>query len=611
MRDLDGVGMDQQQPATFKDGVVEAFFRHWRWVIVGLWLIYVLFIISNRWHLVQAFALPDTDDNLRMAQVRALLGGQGWYDLVQHRFDPAHDGANIHWSRLVDLPLAGLFLILQPLLGGAMAERIAVGFAPQIPLLVLMFAMALTMKRLVHDRAWALPVIGLLSAYSAIAMFAPLRIDHHGWQLAFLGLAVAGMADAKRARGGATLGIASGLSLAIGLEMMIYLALLGGATVLLWVSDVTQRKRLAAYAASLVATTSAAFLIFASNANWLAVCDALSPVWLSDAAVGGAVMLLLSWRSLDSWKARLGAAVVAGGVLAGFHILAWPNCLERLEGVSPEATALWLDHVREARPFYRHSWKIGTVALALPVTALFGWALLIWRAWKRGDDGRDLLLRTIAVALPSVAALALLFWQIRAAPAAQMMALPAATALIVIIAGPWLKAPQLCKHGVAIVIILLSLGAAVPLALQLVPGEPASKSRASVNKANRRCPTLAALEPINAQPKGTVFTFIDLGPRLIVGTHHDAIGGPYHRNDRAIADVMMAFRGDEAQARKIVTAYQSDYLLICPDMSTATIFMSEAPKGFYGQLVKGKVPGWLRPVPLPKDSPFKMWKVVR
>ena len=45
-------------------------------------------------------------------------------------------------------------------------------------------------------------------------------------------------------------------------------------------------------------------------------------------------------------------------------------------------------------------------------------------------------------------------------------------------------------------------------------------------------------------------------------------------------------------------------------MSTATIFMSETPKGFYVQLANGKVPGWLQPVDLPKDSPFKMWKVV-
>jgi len=590
--------------------VPELFFRHWRWWILLAWLIFVVVKLVVHTPNIQVLALGDTDDNLRLAQVRAWLGGQGWYDLVQHRFDPAHGGGDIHWSRLVDLPIAALIFLLTPLLGGADAERIAVAIAPQIPLLLLMFSLALTMKRLVHDKAWALPIIGLLSAYSTIGMFAPLRIDHHGWQLAFLSLAISGMADPRRTRGGAVMGLASGLSLAVGLEMMIYLALLGGAAVLLWVSDRGQRDRLAAYAASLVATIGAGFLIFASNANWFAVCDALSPVWLSDATAGGGVMLALSLLRLERWMPRLAAAVVGGAILAGFHAIAWPHCLQRLEGVSPEATALWLDHVREARPFYRHSWKIAATAIALPLTALIGWLLLVRRAWRQGDEGRDLLRRTLAVALPAVAGLALLFWQTRAAPAAQMMALPAATALVVIVVAPWFRAPEMWKHFAAILLAVLAFGAAVPVGLKLVPGEKVSPARASVAKANRSCPSMAALEPINAQPKGIVFSFIDLGPRLIVATHHDAIGGPYHRNDRAIADVMKAFRGDEAQAHRIVTEYRSAYLLICPDMSTATIFMSEAPGGFYGQLVRGRVPAWLQPVELPKNSPFKMWKVV-
>jgi len=602
--------MNQDRLAELQSKVAEPFFRHWRWILVGAWLLYVVFIISNRWTLVQAFALPDTDDNLRLAQVRALLGGQGWYDLTQHRFDVAHGGANIHWSRLVDLPLAAIILLMKPLVGGADAERIAVAFAPQIPLLLLLFSLALTMKRLVHDRAWPLPVIGLLCAYSTIAMFAPLRIDHHGWQLAFLALAISAMADPRRARGGAVLGIATGLSLSIGLEMLIYLALLGGATVLLWVADSTQRRRLATYAAALVATTGAGFLIFASDANRMAVCDALSPVWLGDVAVGGAIMLGLASLRFESWKSRLAAAAAGGAMVAGFHALAWPHCLQRLEGVSPEATELWLDHVREARPFYRHAWKIGATALALPLTALAGWALLAWRASKHGKGERDLLFRTLAVALPGIAGFVLLFWQMRAAPAAQMMALPAATALIVFVVAPWLKSPQLWKHVAAIAVALFAFGAAVPVGLSLVPGEKLTPIRANVAAANRRCPSMAALAPINAQPKGTVFSFIDLGPRLIVATHHDAIGGPYHRNDKAIADVMKAFRGDEAQAHRIITEYRSDYLLVCPDMSTATIFMAEARNGFYGQLMNGKVPGWLQPVELPKDSPFKLWKVV-
>jgi hypothetical protein len=107
-----------------------------------------------------------------------------------------------------------------------------------------------------------------------------------------------------------------------------------------------------------------------------------------------------------------------------------------------------------------------------------------------------------------------------------------------------------------------------------------------------------------------VFTFIDLGPRLISVTHHDAVGGPYHRNAQQIIDVMNAWRGSADQAHRIIAKYHSDYVLSCPNSSTTTIFMAETPKGFYGQLQRGQVPDWLKPVPLPKDSPYRRWKVV-
>ena len=603
--------MNEEQFDRLTARAGDAYNRHWRWLLIALWLAYAAYIIIGRWAQIRGFVLSDTDDNLRMAQVRALLAGQDWFDLRQYRFDAAHGGADIHWSRLVDLPIAGLYLLAKPFVGGADAERVATALAPLLPLLLLFTSLALTTRRLVSEKAWALPILGMLSAYSAIGMFAPLRIDHHGWQLAFLALAISGMADPKRARGGAVLGIATGLSLSVGLEMMIYLALLGGATVLLWVADREERRRLAAYAAALVATTGAGFLLFASDANRQAVCDALSPVWVTDAAVGGALMLGLAAIRAEHRRTRFAAAVVAGLVVAGFHALAWPNCLQRLEGVSPEATELWLDHVREARPIYRHEWRVGVVALALPLTALIGWALLLWARWKEGAQGADRLRRTLGVALPAVIATALLFWQTRATPAAQMMALPAATALIVLIGFKLLQSERMIVRLGACALVLLGLGALVPLIITAVPKKEISEARQKVAGANRSCPSLAAMAAVNRQPKGTAFSFIDLGPRLIVLTHHDAIGGPYHRNDKAIADVMKAFRGNEAQARRIIAEYDSDYLLVCPNMSTATIFMAEAPKGFYAQLNKGQVPGWLEPIDLGPDSPFRMWRVKR
>jgi hypothetical protein len=49
--------------------------------------------------------------------------------------------------------------------------------------------------------------------------------------------------------------------------------------------------------------------------------------------------------------------------------------------------------------------------------------------------------------------------------------------------------------------------------------------------------------------------------------------------------------------------------MTCPISSTKTIYISEAPKGFYAKLANGQVPGWLHPVALPAESPIKLWRV--
>ena len=83
--------------------------RRWRgtgagWLLL-FWLLVAGYMLLDRWGAIRGFALGDTDDNMRMMQVRALLAGQGWYDLRQYRLNPPF-GADIHWSRLVDLPIA-------------------------------------------------------------------------------------------------------------------------------------------------------------------------------------------------------------------------------------------------------------------------------------------------------------------------------------------------------------------------------------------------------------------------------------------------------------------------------------------------------------------------
>src|SRR3546814_13257538 len=124
-------------------------------------------------------ALNDTDDNIRFVQVKDWLAGQGWYDLRQYRLDPPV-GANIHWSRIVDLPIAALMLFFRAFMDAGQADRLAAGVAPLLPLLLVMLVLGFVMRRLVGGNSRVIAIFVSLSAALALALFMPLRFDHDG-----------------------------------------------------------------------------------------------------------------------------------------------------------------------------------------------------------------------------------------------------------------------------------------------------------------------------------------------------------------------------------------------------------------------------------------------
>src|SRR6185436_10904859 len=78
-----------------------------------------------------------TDDAMRLVEVRDFLAGQGWFDLTQYRLAPP--GLPMHWSRLIDLPLAALIGLGKTVLPAALAERLVLIVWPAA-LLLLFFA---------------------------------------------------------------------------------------------------------------------------------------------------------------------------------------------------------------------------------------------------------------------------------------------------------------------------------------------------------------------------------------------------------------------------------------------------------------------------------------
>ncbi|CAM3091385.1 AcrB/AcrD/AcrF family protein [Sphingomonas antarctica] len=581
--------------------------KHWRRWLLLVWLVAACLMVWYRWAGIHWYSLPDTDDNMRMAQVRALLNGQGWYDLRQYKLNPPA-GFNIHWSRLVDLPIAGLELMLRPFLGYWAADRWAAGLAPLIPMGVALAGITTAARRLIAPNAWVVAAALYFCCGSTMLMMMPLRVDHHGWQLAMLAWTLAGLADPNGRRGGAAMGLSSAISLTIGLELLPFLAVSGAAAALRWMWDADEETpRLRGYALTLAAGCALGYILFATYDNRVWRCDVLSPVWLSTMVSAATLAFLVTYLPLRTPLFRLVALGVVGAVLAGGFAKAFPQCLGAPEQISPELYSSWFSHVREAKPLYAQSWTTALTVAALPVAGVIGSLFAARRAW-----GSRTFPAWATVAFVSVLSLLLCFWQTRNGPGAQLIAVPGAAALI------WTFVPFLIDSTnvatrvigtVAFVLVVSGLGPS--WIADRWPGDPPNARIKAINRANARCPTLPALRPIAALPTTTIFTFVDLGPRLINTTHHKAVAGPYHRNGDAILDVHHAFDGAPDQAHAIMLRHGATLLLTCPNLNESTVYRARSPNGFYSRLARNEKFAWLTPVPLPTGSPYLLWRISR
>ncbi|PZU08955.1 MAG: hypothetical protein DI606_14450 [Sphingobium sp.] len=593
--------------------------RHWVWLTFLLWIAIVAANLVDRWQAIHWLVLGDTDDNIRYVQVKDWLAGQGWFDLRQYRLDPP-GGANIHWSRLVDLPIAGLMLFFRAFVGQGLADRLACGIAPLIPLFPLMLSLGFIGRRLAGPNGWFLAALAPLATQMALGMYAPMRIDHHGWQLALALAMLAGVIDEKRVRGGIVAGLTSALSIAIGMEMIVYLAAGGALIALRWVFRPGAEKRMLPYALSLAGGTSVLYLLFASYANRAMVCDAISPIWVAVFGTAGAGMTILSLLPLRTWPVRMAAGAVVGGAVAAFLYLNWPQCLSPYQ-ISPELQRLWLANIREAKPITAQAQSLVVPLLAVPVAGVIG---LLWALWDARRDG-ERLWAWATVGLMMLFSTALLFWQLRAGPAAQLMAIPpaawAAHKLVAMLMTGTRRTRIVAGAGAAVLAAVAFVYPLYPQALTLyqrvtgtVPKawRPSAKARTdAINKANARCRTLPALEVLDQLPPATIFTMVDMGPRLIATTHHSALAGPYHRNGSTILDIHHAFDGPASGFRAIAAKHHATYLLLCPNFPEGTIYQSRSPQGFYAGLMRGTVPGWLKPVTLRTGMtlPYRLYRI--
>ena len=536
--------------------------------------------------------------------MRDWLAGQSWFDLRQYRLDPPA-GADIHWSRLVDLPLAAIIRPLTPLFGAPVAETMALVAVPLLTLLAAMALLAGIARRTIAPAAWWWAPLLLLMASPAMGMLSPLRIDHHGWQIVSVLALTFGLVTPDRWRGGLIAGAAIAASLAIGVEMLPFLAAGAGLAAIGWVVARAEGERLRGLCvAAGIGTIVALFGFVAPALRFGTACDALSATYALPLLTGCALLGAATFRGARRRERILwlGGATIACAVpllLAG-----GATCvIDPYHAVDPTARRLWLDLVSEALPLWRQSAEVAWASLMLPLIGLGGAGMMLIRAAPGERRAWSAILALSALSI--LLALA----STRGVVVAQALALPGAAALGYHGRERLAASGSLLVRVFGSVLLFLLVSAILPrLLIAATLGVPDSKAETVADAGAAACMAPRSLAALDALPAGTMFGFLDSTPALLLHSHHQGIAGPYHRNGRAIADVMQAWAGTPAQAEAIVRRHGATYVIACGAPAEAQVYDKRAPGGFHARLMRGAVPGWLAPLKI-TNTPWRVWQV--
>ncbi|WHO38783.1 hypothetical protein PMI04_019960 [Sphingobium sp. AP49] len=548
----------------------------------------------------------DPDDAMRLQQVRDWIGGQAFWDVSQHRVNPPIGGP-MHWSRIVDMPIAALILLTRPLLGESGATILACALVPPLLLGGLTAALFLATRRIAGAGVALLAVVLLLTAPTVLVQFTPLRIDHHGWQIWMATVALGGAMDARRTRGGIIAGLALAIWLQISSEALPYVALFAALFALRQWIERAETSRFVAFATTLGAAALGGLLLLRGwSMAMQSRCDALSAVYAWP-LVALALMTPLAWRLIGGGNAtRRFLLAASGGGAAIITLLATGGpCLsgDPFQALGPLAYKLWYLQVLEGRPIWEQSLSMAGVIL-LPVLAGLAGTLVAARAAHRPDARQ----RWLALALLLAGAGMVALMVMRAASVAHVFAVPGiAWLLICLFRRIQASSRAVIRIGGSVALVLLTpVGlSALWVALAAAP-EPPTKS-ASVN-----CRAATTLAPLRALPPATLFAPLDLGPDILVQTRHSVIGTAHHRNAAGITAVIEGFVASPDQARRVVMALQggkgADYVVTCTGLNEFSGYAKEGPAGLAAMLNKGQIPAWLRP--LPGKGPLHIYRVV-
>lgn len=558
--------------------------------------------------------LNGTDDNdslLRLVEVRDLLAGQGWFDLHQYRMGP-EGGFVMHWSRLVDAPIAAIILAVSALTGSVAAGETAARLAwPALTFCLSLFFTIRAARRLGGDSAVLPALVTSATALHFLGIFLPGALDHHNIQLLLTLASVSFLLAAPQQKAAAALsGVCAALTLAVGMETAPYVAVIGVCVAGLFVFGADNEKAVARdYGLGFAGTSTLVLAAVVPVSEWgQAHCDAFSVTQFAVAALAGgglAAIASVQFTSRNRVRRVVGLGVL--GAALGVVMLRWfPECLAApYAGVAPRLHEFWLDHISEAQSLFQLiEQKDGTVA-ARYITPLIAVVLMGLRLRKGGWRRQDYVVGAVLVAafLASI-------WQVRGSTFSVAFAVLPLSVWI----GQWrLRAlanptPMFSLKMVAVWLVSLnavwvSVAAVAAMAIEDKP--KAETGSAAVAD----CAVAQDFAALTAQPDTTVLASSNLGSPILLYSGHRTLAGPYHRNVAGNLVALNALMGTSEQAKALVEANHVGLVAVCPMNAENKVLVDGAPDGLLAQLLRGHVPAWLEPVTETRGNPLELYRV--
>jgi hypothetical protein len=287
---------------------------------------------------------------------------------------------------------------------------------------------------------------------------------------------------------------------------------------------------------------------------------------------------------------------------AAFH-----DCLrDPYSATEARIAAIWLANIAETQNIFEIARNEPSNILPIygpPFAAIVLGALAILRTRK---EERSIW---IAPFLALVALSAEALWAVRGAASANLVAEPLLVASLI---GLFSVRSSLLARRAAIVGLLLISSPVLILAGQAAgmglrffdPTEPVYYASGSL-----ACRGADDVAPLARLKTGTVISYVDIGPAILVGTKHSVFAAPTHRNVEGHVVAFDVLLGDDATARRVLAQHRIDYVAICPGSPERINLRRAAPDGLSERLARGEVPPYLEPIAGDPAAPLKVFRV--